>query len=971
MDLSKLSDKDFDALEASGGDLSVLSDEGFAILESQDRGVGNQPTPKQPYSPEETALSRGIQPGPMTAFPGESYGFANRQIPIEAKRQVMGNAVKYGLPIAASFATAGALPATLGAIKAGAVISGASGLTGFISELLGQDIKGEERSYRKAVSEGVLQALPTRNSGSLFKRLLFNVPSTIVTTEVSEYVRDGDEYSLPSSEAEAFSRWGAEVALSGGASYFGLRGSRVRSSDSAVETLGRERQGGSVTVGERVPEFAELERKVLRKGNEKAQRLMDNMDMGFDESLPRAFPNAPEGITDIGAYLNQAKTSVATARKEFEVAQKAATQAREKANVLASGDNIRAYEAARTEANQLALISQSKRLAAESVERNVLGVNPLNVSDVGFAKQVQGVNNTIAAAKSSLSDGINDAYKIADIRPNTVVVSRKGVNNSISSRSKSGSAFEGDISRQESRDLVNAYFDEFGVDGLLTLEGMQGLKGNIAGKLVQAGKDPNAANRIARELYASVSSSSDRFIKKTMPGFFKNWQRAQSLSARDFALRETPAMEMLSKGDAAGFYSAMAKEGNGETLEAIRTYSQLLKDVGQGEAAGVFMSNVNQVIARGVLFKAAQGRVGTGIDSLSDAIDPLILLKEVDSLRAYKFPVEDLGLGTVKQIKGAARLASVKSNGIVTKGDYEEYLSLAADVGESKAVARMNYYNAVRDEQLSNGTSQARNASYRSRQAAKAAGATEEDKLYALTRLNEDPLVRLVEDPTFKVPTASINSAQFANHIKSLEPKTAKAFVQALEDAGKGGDLHNLRKGLSYSVFAKKKRNPDGEMVIDTEGIIDFFTPKGNAALDNQREAFRAVVGDRVYNSMVRNIVDPLRRIQGTRIAASQHISVKLPAATLRTNQFGQQESSLPRMAIVGTFSELKSLLDSGRYYTLYQLYANPRFADEWSMVMRGASTLEEQPVLATAIRLAQLEDEEAQRPALRPNAPQ
>ena len=36
MDLSKLSDKDFDALEASGGDLSVLSDEGFAVLESQE-----------------------------------------------------------------------------------------------------------------------------------------------------------------------------------------------------------------------------------------------------------------------------------------------------------------------------------------------------------------------------------------------------------------------------------------------------------------------------------------------------------------------------------------------------------------------------------------------------------------------------------------------------------------------------------------------------------------------------------------------------------------------------------------------------------------------------------------------------------------------------------------------------------------------------------------------------------------------
>lgn len=912
------------------------------------RGQTQVAAPAKEPSPAMSALSRAQSPAAMSSFPGESFGFAMPSPTLQERRDAAGNIVRFGVPLVA---TALAAPA-VGVGAAGiATLSGIGAATGYLSSLLGQRIAGQDVEQRTALSDAAMMAMPLATRGGFLARSAFNIPASIAAVEAAEFLKDG-EYSPPKDAKEAFARWGLAAGTVGVGGYFGARQQRVGEVAERQAQLSSERFGGTALASELMPNFKPLEQRVIANHNKNALKLMEEMDAPFDAAIANAFPEG-QSNEPIRRYILARQNEVAALKQQADSAATLAMRAREKANQLAGGDNILAYENARTEASNLAFEAQAKQLAQKWAEQKALGQNVLNASDVGVARQMESVNSTMAAGRDALKENIKQAYAVAGIGQNTPVVSLKGVLSSISGRARPGGEFQGNLARKETRDAIKEYFDKYGTDGNLTLEGMQNLQTGLAEQLAAKGVDVNRAQRIAAGAYDAVKGASDNFIKQTMPEKFAGWRQARGLASRDFSLRETPAMEMLKNGDAEGFYNAISKEGRGQTIGDISQFSQLLADSGNPEAAQAFMGSINGIIARGVLAKAAKANIGSGRDAITQLVDPSVLLKEIDSLRANRFPVDKLGFGSPQEIKAAARLNSVKASGSISKQELDEFIGLAKQVGTSKAQAKMNYYTAVRDAQIANGTSKIRLKAYEAREAARKANATADDTAAAFARSQQDPLIRLINDPTFGVPTGATNSAKFNASLLSMEPRTANAFVEAMENAGRGADLDNLRKGLAYGVMNKRTTDASGRQDLDNMGIGDFFF-RTDPKLDNQRAVFRSVMGEKAYLNMKQNFARPLQQVGGVRAGMTYEPGSSLPTLVGRLRP---PDESVVKATLVGTTRMIGNLVDAGRYNTLYYLYINPTTAPMWASVMKAGGDISTQPVLATAIRLAEEQD--------------
>jgi hypothetical protein len=874
-------------------------------------------------------------------------------------RQEVGTAVRYGGPAIATMAASPLIAAAAPPLIVGGVaLSAIGGASGYLSSLAGQYIGGDDVSQRKALADAAEASLLLATRGKALYRALFNIPSAIATTEAADAIRKG-EYRLPANTSEAFDRWKFVVPLAAGGSYFGARTQRVDEVQKKKTELAAERFGGEAMISELIESATNLEKSVLVAGNSRARQLMDNMGASFDEAITAAYPNA-DSNEPLRRYLAGQQTNLNAQRAAVKTAEREALMAQQQVVELSTGNNLGKYVAKKKEAADLVFVAQAKKLAQEAVERNALGSNALTAYDVGKVKQVASINRTLDAGRNSFSEGLGAAYIESGIGVNTPVIKLEDSIRAITNSSRQAeSLLKGKQSSKEFKSFVRDYFSRYGTSSvpkgekdLLTLELFRRMQTDLANQIAPTGSLASLTQAQASEAYASMRRASNKYIETMFPERAGAWKNAQELASKDFALRDTPAIEFLRKGDAKGFYNAVFEEGNGQTMETIGTYVDLLTRAGQPEAAQAFAGEINQFIARGVLAKASAANVGFGRDALAQIIDPDILWKELDTLRTMKFPVEQLGLGTSNQIRAAARLSSVKASGGITTKDLNEFLELASEVGANKAVVKMDYYNAVRNEQIANGTRQLRLASYEARQAAKRAKVTLEDEAAALARLEDDPIIQLLIDPNFKVPTGATNSAKFNANLLSMEPKTASTFVEALEGAGRGADLDNLRKGLIYGVINKRKTLADGLEVVDTNAITEFFF-KSDPKLNIEREVFRRVVGNQAYLNIKDSIAVPLRKVGIVQRSLNYEPGMRMPVLVTRIRPSDGPISA----TIVGTYNNVAELINAGRYNTLYALYINPRTAPMWAATMRAGGDLSKQPVLATAIRLAEEQD--------------
>jgi hypothetical protein len=182
-------------------------------------------------------------------------------------------------------------------------------------------------------------------------------------------------------------------------------------------------------------------------------------------------------------------------------------------------------------------------------------------------------------------------------------------------------------------------------------------------------------------------------------------------------------------------------------------------------------------------------------------------------------------------------------------------------------------------------------------------------------------------------------------------------LFKLLQRGGRISDVVNLRRGLSFLQLNKKTTAANGTVEVDSNSIIKFFKGEGDPHTLSQRASFKALMGDKEYDAIVQNIVEPMQRARNYQLGLASGRSSSMPHVYGRAGVGGP-------VKVVGTAQQVKDLIIKGHYNTLYLLYVNERFSHLWKGVMRGSSSLGDQPVLATALRIAQDQDNKEQQKA-------
>ena len=916
--------------------------------------TGGQVTSAAPLQKlEENPIQAAEEEKTLFARPAIGMSFPQR-IPT---RSEVGTAVRFGVPAVATLAAAPFVGP--GALGVGA-LSGIGAVAGYGSSLLGQAIADEDVDQKTALSDAMLSAMPMASGGRAVARIPFNIASGIGTIEASEAILDG-EYRPPNSIREAFKDWGFVAGLG---AISGLAGRAAEKTDVAankLKNISQERFGGSVMISELFPSLNPLESRVLAAGNKNARDLMNNMGAGFSDYIAVTYPS---GVTNkpLRDYLAVQKEILENQQNSTRLAVNAAKEAQERANSLATGNNLQAYVKAKNLADVAALNATTAQLTEDYVKRGLLGQNTLNSFDVGVTAQINAVNQTMDSARRTLRNGINNAYEQANIGPNSTILDLNGALSAIASSSRSASSkIKGRGAKTKYRAFVKSYFEENGTRSKpggpkdqLSLEFYQQMQKALADKMAVGGELSSLNQAQSGEVYRALGRASNRFLERINPEKAQSYKIATALASDDFLSRETQAMTFLREGDVDNFYSAISKEGRGETIADITEFAKLLAKSGDKNAAQAFVASVNDVISKGILNKATKANLGQGLDEVANTVDVNTLVTELDKLRALKFPIEQLSFGgSIKEIKAAARLNSVRPSGRVTPEQLDEFLVLAEKIGVPKATAKMNYYNAVRNEQIANGTRTQRLTSYRTRMAAKEAGANAEDAIQALALLEKDPIIRVINDRSFKLPSDPTNSAKFYSSLLSMEPDTASSFAEALVLKGKQEDLSNIKKNLLYQIMGQQTTDVTGRQSVNVSGISDFFFETGNPRLDNQRDVFRRIVGDDEYKNIKNNVVTPLRKIGDVQKGLNQAEQSSLPQARGRVGG----NAGVTNISLLITPNFVKQLIDEKRYNLLYTLYVNPDTARMYRDMTRAGRDISSQPVLITAVRLAEERD--------------
>ena len=153
----------------------------------------------------------------------------------EASRQSAAASMRYGVPIAAGVGAAMAAPVTLPAIGLGALISGTGAATGYLGDYLAQSIelagKEGEPSQREALAAGIRSGVPVKFAGKFTPRFLFNSAAMLSANEGAEIIEKGNDYSVPTTKAEAAIRWGLPIGMATAVSKVGQVANRATAAD--------------------------------------------------------------------------------------------------------------------------------------------------------------------------------------------------------------------------------------------------------------------------------------------------------------------------------------------------------------------------------------------------------------------------------------------------------------------------------------------------------------------------------------------------------------------------------------------------------------------------------------------------------------------------------------------------------------------------------------------------------------------
>lgn len=901
-----------------------------------------------------------------TATSGGNYMVSGYMAAPEEQARAKEVGLKYIVPAAAAVASGGL---SLGAQAA------ISGLTGISGDIAAQFLKkerepGYEFSPREAAATGIVSAaipVPLKpvagevvTAGKAVLNYLTNVGLIGGAGEAARFIETG-EFKKPEGKLEIATRVVAPVVLPGISTLLGYKAARAQERLNVAEEIFKER-GAQATLAEIVPEKAALEIKQVQKNNPIAVEAYNNIDAGIAPRIQEAIANAPNQA-EIAQQMMPQVVNLESMRSKAASASRAASEAADRASQAAAA-SAKEYVTLSDEAEKAATQTvKEKVLVFQNVEK-MMGSSVNDISEVATGARIQRMQDLYKAAKSSVKEGLGSLYGKAGIKPEDAVVPSEAATMSIV-RSIDNLPDRAEVIKQVDTVLKSlpGMLDD---GGNITLAAYRRITQDLAEGLVKSGKDPKAANRLAAQAYGAIKSAADEYLSAARPEAIGAFRKANEANAAISKARssESKAIQMIADGDVAGLVGIIEKEGYGPVANTIKGYSAALSGIGDEASKGAakqFIEDIHLAI-RDHLLESSM-KAGQGIDEASKIMDVPALIKRLDTLRQKGISPASIGFGSDEGVKAMARVAAAK-NGSMSAEELSRFLDDAGRLGAGAAEARQLYDESYRKFLTAKGVPERRAELEKLNKLSKKTQFTAAEQNDALRRAENDPLVRLFNEPGLGLAPSLTANAQYVNRVLDAGPDAVKRLVNTLQEnvggetaqaLGRVNTLEQLRKSAVAQVFGetlKKAMGPDRQKA-DLTRITDFFYSPTNKA---RRDAFIELVGRDAYRNLENLIGKPASKI----IDRFEKAKIALPDTraefTVAAGTLGQLQGRPTGGVVIGNYLDrMLNFIQNKQYNLLYALYVNPETAKAWAKSLSDVNKfVNANPRNAAIYRIAQ-----------------
>jgi hypothetical protein len=410
-----------------------------------------------------------------------------------------------------------------------------------------------------------------------------------------------------------------------------------------------------------------------------------------------------------------------------------------------------------------------------------------------------------------------------------------------------------------------------------------------------------------------------------------------------------------------GVLSLMKKEGTvAPILNEVNAYAEAITGLGGSKSLNAanrfkkdFLGAIRDTLVEDSL------NFGKGQDSAAKIVDFPKLITTLDELRQRKFPVELLDLGSAKDIRQLARVASAGGEGGMTSDQFSKYIQNRKNLGEGAAAARTAYDRAYKDFLISNDVKNRANAAARMSKEAKAAnfkaGEIEEAQILA----KQDPVVALLGNMNMGLSKDASQNGRWVASLFSMSPSVVGQFVDALQTSGRTTTvLEDLKKSAMATVMRDTFSKTDDVAMkrINSKNALNFFQGENGAA---RREILKTLMGKEEYANFEKNFSKPLERIVNTRELLGDRYSdfSDLIKPAISAKGIAQNQATGGTL-FASAFGNVKKLIDEQRYNTAYALYVNPSTANAYAAAAYDADKfIKSSAANSFALKLAMEED--------------
>lgn len=881
-----------------------------------------------------------------------------------ALRQGAAGVVRYGAPIVAGIATS-----PLGPLASAA----AQALTAGGSETLSQLIEGRPKlSGREIAASTIMGAatpIPLKPGGSALVNFVENAALPIGAGEVSRYVEKG-QFEAPKTISEASLRLLLPVTVAAGGTITQRSLNKSEQALTGRAALEAERGANTpIAISEILPQYTEVEARQYQAGNKRIVNVIDNLDQNIGEAAAREYANSPrsdEIVKRLKPYtdnLEELRQKALAARQAADDAEYRATQAR-----LSGAQNVAELEA---NAQKAGVNAVNERAMFDYAKNKVFGGGAGSVGYYSPGSRIERLIETSDAAKSSVSQGLTELYTGAGIKLDQPVATVDNIitslENKISDPVLSGMAVDAAKEALKKKGMTTA-------DGMVTLSGYRNIQDQIASGLVKEGQSVKAANRAAAEAYAAIKETSENFIKNAYPDRVAAFQRANSAAAQVAESKRGMfgAIELISKGDVDGLFLLIEKQGYGPVMKEIESYASALRSMGtesSNVAASKFKADISDALRDHLIETSLM--YGHGLDDAAKMIDMPKLAERLDTLRSKGVVPEAIGLGSTQDIKALARMSKTQG-GALSQDQLNSFLNDAALVGRDAAIARITYENAQKEYMMAQNETGRRIAASKVESALKDARMDADTAAAIYQRAANDPLVVALNNPQMAVNISSGDGQKYVPSLLGRNPDSIKQMMTALNTPIPGDAAlsiqrarlaEDLKKSLVSEVLfsAMAPASRAGENRFKMKALTDFFYGAGN---ESKRNAFRAVVGDAVYNEVEGKYARPISNIVRTRENLNMPLNNFTQDATAASAGIGLASGRPTGGFVYGQgIGRIKNFIDKKELETAYLLFVDPQFSKAFRDAKYGVDAfVNASPRNMAAYRIAQKKDEDAKR---------